>query len=233
MENPQPANTASLKKKDVQRVFKETFKANDPENTKMMDKEKAAKTISECMNKLNIAYSEEQAIKLLEEFDLDKSGSNNKKEIKKVLLIAVGLEELSQEYIAKMKKKWAKKQKKKVDSTPENKAKRKELKGVFKTHFKTTFNQISGPNSKTVSMEQAKEIVKEVVTKAPTEINMDDLDEVLKSVNMEGGDQVHKKSVGLAIKHYFGMKEIDHEEMKMKHQRWQMKQKKREEKKKT
>ena len=228
METPAPTQ---VNKKELKAVFKEVYNLHDTEKTKEVPTDLAAKIVVECMKKANISYCEDQAKKILVEFDIDSNGLNSKKEVKRALMIAATIEEKNDIFIKKLKFKWRKKQLKKKNSTPEAKIRIKAAKKVIKAEFKTTFKSLPKENKKQISHEQAHDFFKTIIEKTETKLDEEKIKEIIAKLDMNGKNYLTKKDCKLGIQHLVGYKEIDFDDLAEKKQKWLVKRERKEKKK--
>ena len=126
MEKATPIN-----KKDLKKQFKLVYPKFDAEKKKEVSREDASHIIVECMKNVNQVYTNEQAVKILEEFDVANTGNNAKNEVKVTLMIAAKIEELNKMEV-KVNNDQIKELIAKLDSTNDNGLYKKELKLIVK-----------------------------------------------------------------------------------------------------
>ena len=201
--------SVQVNEKVLKKTFKNMYKTAYPGGEKEIPTEDAAKLVSEALTKVGKEYSVEDATELLNRYDVDGNGMNNKKEVTNAVMVAAGLDVLDEYEIQKMKAKWLKKQEKLKNSTPEMKAKRKKTKHLFKGHMTLTLQEHNPTDSDEISLETATTIVSTVIEKMGETVDSAQVSEVLGQIDSTGTGVFTEKECKLAVRHLAGMKTID------------------------
>jgi Ca2+-binding EF-hand superfamily protein len=215
-----------VNKKALKKEFKQVYPKYDPEKTKVVSKEDAAKIVVECMTNCGQQFSAEEANKILDKFDLDKNNQIAKNEVKSTLLIGAKLEELTEKMIQKMKKKWEKKQNKKKKASKEEKKKAKELKKFFKSSFKELMKQKLVDKHAMISFADAEAWATTLMNNMSVDVDKDKMMDLFAAIDSSNEGALTKKELKLACKQMVGLRDVDLEKAQHQRNKWKKKQEK-------